>query len=754
MAARESDSKPVEGSKAGSSRGRPPPEAVARALAEVEQTLERLKQVRAERAEAEQRFRTELEARDSRIVELEADREGVLGRVAEFEARLADAETIETQRDEAVEKLDALERRVGEIEAALDTERVFREVVEAKLAETEGTARAEAERFRDQLLEAEQRERELAETRERERREAEELVRQLREQLEAAASAARERAGELEAAMEARLEAIGAERGAATERAAELESRLGEAEAASSAANARLAELESLLAERGVELEEAARNDAILSGKVAEQEAELSGVGEQLAQVREELAVARSEIERRDRELAERSGSADAETSALRSEVEKLRAEAAELWSVLESAETVAAERGQAAAQAEQQADAVRAELTGALEAERGQVRELGEKLDLAADRLTELQSLLEEREQIIERSGEVDETVALLTGQLNALRGQLAEAERQRDEARRSGGDRGPTPGHWSDDRVENRRRRLRRCRELLRERERHAASQQRVLAQRVSQCDEVLGRRRELVEARQIIERTHKKITSGRARSGAAAVVFFALATITVLSGLSWAVVTRTFPATYAASAVLAADFTAEPAQPGDLEAWQAFHEELLLDPNVVARVSERMAQRGAAEFSQPAVLKAMLERDMTWSSPEDGKLAIEMRGLGREATARRLDTYVTTLAVEANALRQRRSEHSTTVIAEKARPGNEPLEDPRLQYAGMGLAGGSVFCLLLWFGIWKRMVHTKSAFEHAGEIDNLLEDARWVDPIQQIIDAREPKPGTKAA
>ena len=747
MAARETDSKPVEGPKAGSSRGRPPPEAVARALAEVEQTLERLKQVRAERAEAEQRFRTELEARDARIVELEADREAGLGRLAEFEARLAGAGAMETQRvswdaktrsiraavlggwrggvgawlplgDDAVEKLEALERRVGEFEAALDTERVMREVVEAKLAEAEGTARAHAERFRDQLLEAEQRERDLADARDRERREAEELAQQLREQLETATRAAASRAGELEAA--------------------------------SSAANARLVELESLLAERAGEAEEAARNDAILSGKVAEQEAELSGMRAQLAQVREELAGARSEVQQREREIAERNGSADAETVALRSEVEKLRAEAAELWSVLESAETAAAERGQAAAEAEQRAEAVSAELTGALEAERGQVRELGEKLDLAADRLTELQSLLDERERMIEQSGEVDQTVALLTGQLNGLRGQLADAERQLDEARRAGGDRRPTPGHWTDDRIESRRRRLRRCRELLREREQHAASQQRVLAQRVSQCDEVLGRRRELVEARQIIERTHKKITSERARSGAAAVVFFAVATITVLSGLSWAVVTRTFPAT----AVLAADFTAEPAQPGDLEAWQAFHEELLLDPNVVARVSERMAQRGAAEFGQPAVLKAMLERDMTWSSPEDGKLAIEMRGLGREATARRLDTYVTTLAVEANALRQRRSEHSTTVVVEKARPGNEPLQDPRLQYAGVGLAGGSVFCLLLWFGIWKRMVHTKSAFEHAGEIDNLLEDARWVDPIQQIIDAREPKPGTKAA
>ena len=722
MAARETDSKPVEGPKAGSSRGRPPPEAVARALAEVEQTLERLKQVRAERAEAEQRFRTELEARDARIVELEADREAGLGRLAEFEARLAGAGAMETQRDDAVEKLEALERRVGEFEAALDTERVMREVVEAKLEEAEGTARAHAERFRDQLLEAEQRERDLADARDRERREAEELAQQLREQLETATRAAESRAGELEAA--------------------------------SSAANARLVELESLLAERAGEAEEAARNDAILSGKVAEQEAELSGMRAQLAQVREELAGARSEVQQREREIAERNGSADAETVALRSEVEKLRAEAAELWSVLESAETAAAERGQAAAEAEQRAEAVSAELTGALEAERGQVRELGEKLDLAADRLTELQSLLDERERMIEQSGEVDQTVALLTGQLNGLRGQLADAERQLDEARRAGGDRRPTPGHWTDDRIESRRRRLRRCRELLREREQHAASQQRVLAQRVSQCDEVLGRRRELVEARQIIERTHKKITSERARSGAAAVVFFAVATITVLSGLSWAVVTRTFPATYAASAVLAADFTAEPAQPGDLEAWQAFHEELLLDPNVVARVSERMAQRGAAEFGQPAVLKAMLERDMTWSSPEDGKLAIEMRGLGREATARRLDTYVTTLAVEANALRQRRSEHSTTVVVEKARPGNEPLQDPRLQYAGVGLAGGSVFCLLLWFGIWKRMVHTKSAFEHAGEIDNLLEDARWVDPIQQIIDAREPKPGTKAA
>jgi SMC interacting uncharacterized protein involved in chromosome segregation len=716
MPAREDDTTPSrepsrEDSQAKSNpgRGRPPSDAVARALAEVEQMLGRLKTVRAERAEAEARFGAELAGRDQQIEELRAGRDADGAKLADMEAGLAESAQLRGQLEHA-------EQRVIELDSTLD----------------------------------------------RERRESEVSMNELREGFAAAEGLADEQTKELRGTIEALgARADDAEALAATRESAEREalSRTDEVRAELASARTRLDEMESALSGRSGEAEEAAQNASILGEKVADQASTI----ERLTQ---ELDSARETLDSQSQTFAERGGSLEAESAQLRSEMSRLEAEVSAMDETLEAATRAAADRDEQGRQAgddreaeraasEAQIESVRAELTEAVETERGQVRGLTEELELAADRLEELRAAVEERDTTIARFGDTDEAVAALNGQVDQLREQLSEAQRQRDEAHSEShtGD-ASAASRWGDEGIETRRRRLHRCRSLLRERATKATRVEAVLEQRLKLCDDVLGRRRELVEARQIIEKAHKKVTSGRARSGAAVTVFFGVAIVTVLAGLSWAVVSRTFPATYAASAVLAADFGDEAVTVAETEAWQAFHEQLLFDPNVMARVAERMTQRGFESVGQPAVVKTMLEADMTWSSPEAGTLAFELRGLGREATARRLDTYMTTLSVEANALRQRRSETSTTVVIEPARSGVEPIEDPRLQYAGIGLAGGAAISFVLWFGLWRRMVKTKSAFEHGNEIEGLLEEAKWVDPIQQIIDARAENDDARAA
>ena len=726
MASRSEESKAESGAASGqggpsgeAQRRRPRADAVERALAEVSQTLDRLKQVRNERVEAEARFKAEIKARDDRLAAMQLRLDELEANADAMAKARAEAMELEADRNGALQQIGVLQDRLDAAEREILAEREARAAAEALVEAAQQSEADELDRVRAELADAE-------------RRLAAQAV--ATEQAAAASSS------------------IQAERDEALSRSEEL------------AENLRVAEQDLALSREAMDgfaskLAEADELRERVTDLTAALEASSQTVleWEQLAQAMESRAAEAEEaVSRASTEAAENARVLENTVERQQAELEQLTREAAELREAREALTEQLAQAQAAGGESSAQNDAERQELASALQHERDQVREMEEKLDLAADRIGELQQALADRDAELEESGGVADSIAALTGQLSELRAELEDAERERDALREraEGMGQAVTESVWGDPRLELRRRRLKRAKKLLREHAAKADQVEEVLAQRMTQCEDVLSRRRELVQAREVIERAHKRVLSTKSRSGAAATVFFGLGTIAVLAALSWAIVTRTFPARYAASAVLAAEFTESAATPQSLASWQEFHEKLLLDPQLMSRASERLAQRGFVELSQPAALKLKLEQDMTWSVPEPGKISFELRGLGRESTTRALDSYLTSLVAQSSSLRQRRSESSTTVIAEPVRAGAEPIEDPRLAYAGIGLGGGVLVCLTLWFCIWRRMVKTKSAFENSTAVDHLLEDARWVDPIQKIIESPGDGAGSKAA
>lgn len=747
MAAGEQEStgartEPPASSRASPGRGKPN-EAVMRALVEVEQTLARLKQVRAERADEEARYKAELAERDRRETELLAERDHATAQLAEAQGRLG---SLEAERDGANAARAELARLQG-------VERELRDGLEqavnriGALEAEASTIGAESERWRNEAQAA-----------------AGELDR-LRAQV-----------GSLEGELQALRQQSDSAAATHANAAAEHQVALQGLEAELARVRAELAESADRLGATSADLAESAQNAGILSGKIEEQTATINelhaaleasraelnahrgGEGAAAAEVgrlSSELDLARTEVERlkglceaaveseRAAKAAaeERAGAFEATREQLEAQLAAAQATIAELHAGSEADGALRAEleslRAQLAAAASRTdaPDGAGGETAALLGAKQEEIESLRQKLDLAAERLLELQAVLEERDELLASGGADQAELARVRDELARTKSELASARTGQKRRGRAA---------ESDDaaRMAQRQHRLSRLRRALRERRAQSDKASAILAERVKLCDELLARRRELAEAREVIERTHRKVVGERARSGGAAVIFFSVGLLVVLAGASWAVVSHFFPATYAATAVLAADFrggTPAPEEPG---AWQQFHEQLLEDPQLIGRVAERMRQRGFETLGAPAAVKAMLDSSLTWSSPQPGKLVLELRGVGSEATARMLDVYTTTLELETNALRQRRSDSAETIIAERARSGNEPVLDERPARAAIGLGIASLLSLLTWTGIWRRMVKTKQAFENPERIDHLLEEARWVDPIQKII------------
>jgi hypothetical protein len=137
--------------------------------------------------------------------------------------------------------------------------------------------------------------------------------------------------------------------------------------------------------------------------------------------------------------------------------------------------------------------------------------------------------------------------------------------------------------------------------------------------------------------------------------------------------------------------------------------------------------------MGRRGILSLATPGALSARLQRDMSSQSPQPGMLIIELRGEGAGRTERDLEVYITTVASQANAMRERRADGIPTVIAQAARAG-EPVSDARLAYAGGIFTFGFGAAMALGIVLWRRMREAKESFDKELFAEVKAEEAAW--------------------
>ena len=270
------------------------------------------------------------------------------------------------------------------------------------------------------------------------------------------------------------------------------------------------------------------------------------------------------------------------------------------------------------------------------------------------------------------------------------------------------------------ASDAADARRERLRRYKGLLQQQARKIVAAQNGLQRRHADCEMVLQNRVRLAELARELARAEKKVTAGKARSGAAVAVLYMVATLGVLALMSWEVSKRVWPGTYIARAIRAAAAARRSPKPEDLAAWQKDHADMLSDPRLIELAAQRMQQRGLVSLGSPAELGSRLKQDMYVQSSKPGSLTVELRGEGAEKTALVLDTLVTSFKSVSDQARDERSNDIGVTIAQAATPGAEPLMDKRLEKAGEVFGGAALAAALAGLVIWTRLVKAKKKFD----------------------------------
>lgn len=727
-------------------------------IAQVEQQLQSLKGAQSER----EQMRTRLEEWEAKLKGREADLNTMTASLLSEQSRLAEqrreveaqSAEIESLRERMEEDSKSLGEKRRQFEAELEKQSALLESRSQALMEREQTLSRRAGEVEEESRRFEARQRELQERETALGNAASEIesltrrVNELSQRLAEAERQSREQADELREAQAAARTALARADGLAGESAElqrELKTRQDEWSAKQAEFQAGLERATSAQAKATSELQSVQSQL-----RDAQQQAQAAAAGAQqhqqaLAQARTELDEARRELDQtranlaqRDERITELSAALDTAKARLREISESLKQQGNRSPQADGLADELRARDEQIRMlkeQLEEARSAPPAELTldvgsdAQVEALQAEVAELREQLEISSEAVARAQD--ENRRwrahaeelragQDMQSAGRGSGATEIRHRRLRTMKGLLRE---QHEKLRRAG---------------EVLRARHQELEEAYAQRGQSGGDDEQLklqLAQVASERDQLASEREQVMRMRAAAIEAHRNASQVKAKAAqtrAAALVCYAVFALCGLLGLSWAIASHIAPATYAVRATLSMDSFGLQPSPDQLVEWQRYHESLLTDPTMNELAADRMGRRGIASLATPGDIARRFSSDLSTQSPQPGKLIFELRGSGAARTERELEVYVTAIASQANATRERRADGLGTEISQPPAAG-EAISDLRVVYAGGIFGGGFGLASFLGFALWRRMAASKQEFE--SELESAeADEATW--------------------
>ncbi len=321
-------------------------------------------------------------------------------------------------------------------------------------------------------------------------------------------------------------------------------------------------------------------------------------------------------------------------------------------------------------------------------------------------------QRLLSSEERALEHEAKMSE----MTIALERATEEAAEAMRQRDESmslpsRLAGQEAG---------RLIVRKTRLERYKRLLAVQSDKLYRAKAALKTRTDECEKVLAKRQEIVDAVMELEKQKQIVAKRQAATGALGWVCYAVVTLGLVGVIGWHVAGQVAPATYIASAEITADTRGNTPSADELAAWAESIKALAKDPQTLGAAAENYLRRGTPSLGNLAAVKQKMDRDLYLKAEQPGMIKVEMRSAGRERAMRELETFIASLAGEAERQRTLRADGCGTIVTQQPQAGSEPLESERMLWAASIGGGGFVACLMGAGFIYRMLLRSRYKFE----------------------------------
>lgn len=328
---------------------------------------------------------------------------------------------------------------------------------------------------------------------------------------------------------------------------------------------------------------------------------------------------------------------------------------------------------------------------------------------------------------------------IAALRARVEVLQEELAQAQASIASGGAGGQDGSAARMPVEGDALARRRRRLRAAHGLLRQQTSKLRKGSEVLRKRFEACESLLAQRAELASIRDRVIDAERRAQRSKAGSRSAVTALCSVVVLGLLAGLSWAMAVQFAPATFEATATLRAEGRGRELNAGELAEWGRFHFDLLKDPRFHADAAEKFKRQGLVDLANPAAVAKLSDSGVLADSDEVGQLRLIYRDRGADRAARTLEVFAASLQAHANDAQTRRIDGGVTVVSEPARSGSSPIDQTRPFYA-LGIMGASTFITVLLSAIlWRKLAKAKTDFEKDEHSANVLDEARWPNPLK---------------
>lgn len=291
----------------------------------------------------------------------------------------------------------------------------------------------------------------------------------------------------------------------------------------------------------------------------------------------------------------------------------------------------------------------------------------------------------------------------------------------------------------------FKTRRKRLHRYRTILRTQSKAVREAQEKIASLHQQYAGLLQQRQTVLEVKQFLAQSEERMVHKWATHGSVAMsagLFIALALAAIFSH---AIGQQAIEPVWQARGVL--DIKAVDDQPNTGEAFVNAERKLLLDDPMLRETVSLMAQRGVRGLSEPELLKAVLQRDLTLGSPAPGKLEMVLRSKDKDQMLGVLEA-MGRARISYQMMQDRQAGRENSVkIAQAPTRDETPVQDGRLKlsaqiFVGLVVGLGLLIAAMRWW-----LLRAKRVFDaqHHDGLKELEGEEHWPNMAKEMESTR---------